>query len=174
MNVAETPTNAASEPPRSQASNEELQYLYNVFSPITYVAEKYINSIPPVFLVTGGKDKLVSPDQSKILYEKLQKLKIDSVLLDLPWANHSFDVILNGPGGQLTLKYLSQFLVWVITKRKLEQINILAKEHGINQVISREKYRVISDLKKMNIDEEKDMNKFLPFIDYVYQEEGVK
>ncbi|NPE09025.1 MAG: alpha/beta hydrolase [Asgard group archaeon] len=150
---------------------EELQYLYELFSPITYVTKKYRDSIPPVFLVTGGKDKLVAPDQSMMLFKKLQKLKLDSVLLDLPWANHGFDTILNGPGGQLTLKYLSQFLVWVITKRKLEKINDLAKEHGMGDVVSKEKYRVLHDLKKMNIDQERDMNKYLPFIEYVYQEE---
>ncbi len=152
-------------------SKEELDYLSKVFSPLTYISEKNLHSIPPAFIVTGGKDKLVKPDQSVILFEKLQKYKLDSVLLELPWANHSFDVILNGPGGQLTLKYLSQFLVWVITKKKLAQINELAKEHGMNGVISKEKYHLLHDLKRMNIDNEQDMNDYLPFIEYVYQEE---
>ncbi len=152
-------------------SEEELEYLYKVFSPLTYISEKNRHSIPPVFLVTGEKDKLVNPDQSEILFDKMQKLQLKSVLLELPWANHSFDVILNGPGGQLTLKYLSQFLVWVITKRKLMQINELAKEHGMGEVISKEKYRLLHDLKNMNIDEERDANNYLPFIEYIYQEE---
>lgn len=158
----------------TENSEEEIQYLYKTFSPITYVNEKNIHSIPPVFLVTGGKDKLITPDQSKTLYDKLQKLRLESVFLDLPWANHGFDVILNGPGGQLTLKYLSQYLVWVITKRKLEKINVLAKEHGMIDIISKEKYHVLEELKKLNIDQEKDMNKFLPFIEYIYQEENRK
>jgi len=152
-------------------SEEELDYLNKVFSPLTYITEKNLHSLPPAFIVTGEKDKLVKPDQSVILFKKLQKYKLSSVLLELPWANHSFDVILNGPGGQLTLKYLSQFLVWVLTKRKLIQINELAKEHGMNEVISKEKYRLLHDLKKMNLDNERDMNNYLPFIEYVYQEE---
>ncbi len=149
---------------------EEFQYLYQVFSPTSYLSEINCKEIPPVFLATGEKDKLVSPEQSKLLYSKLQTLGIESVMLDLPWANHGFDTVLNGPGGQLALKYLSQFLVWVITKHKLRKIEELAKKRGLGNIVSKEKYRMLHKLKKQNLDKEQDMNQFLPFIEYFYEE----
>lgn len=42
-------------------------------SPTTYITEK----VPPTFIVHGDKDKLVSPEQSEILYKKLKAKKID-------------------------------------------------------------------------------------------------
>ncbi|MBN1330317.1 MAG: alpha/beta hydrolase [Candidatus Heimdallarchaeota archaeon] len=150
-------------------SPEELQYFYQVFSPINYVSEKYSQSIPPTFLVTGERDRLVTPEQSRKLYNRLQQIGVDSVLLELPWANHAFDTILNGPGGQLTIKYLIQFLVWVITKIRFKEIAELAQKYGLAKVIPIEKYQTIHELKKFDfskIDEEA-YNK--PFFEHLYQ-----
>ncbi|MFW9923982.1 MAG: hypothetical protein ACFFDW_11920, partial [Candidatus Thorarchaeota archaeon] len=53
------------------------------------------------------------------LFEELQKNNIKSIYLEFPWANHAFDATVNGPGGQLVYQYMSQFLVWAIS-RKME------------------------------------------------------
>lgn len=97
---------------------EKLKEFFKLFSPIEYLTEESKENIPPIFLATGLKDHLVNPEQSLKLFDRLQELGITSVLLKLPWANHLFDVIINGPGGQLVFKYLSQFLAWVLSAKK--------------------------------------------------------
>ncbi|MBD3192473.1 MAG: carboxylesterase family protein [Candidatus Heimdallarchaeota archaeon] len=95
---------------------DEKPQIFQKYSPIEYLSEKNAQNIPPIFLVTGKKDKIVTPKQSELFFEQARKQDICSVLLELPWANHAFDTIINGPGGQLVYKYLSQFLAWVISK----------------------------------------------------------
>ncbi|NHJ88024.1 MAG: alpha/beta hydrolase [Asgard group archaeon] len=150
-------------------SPDDLQYLYNVFSPINYVSEKYPNNIPPTFLATGERDRLVSPEQSRKLYNKLQNMGVSSVLLELPWANHAFDTILNGPGGQLIIKYLTQFLVWVITNIRFNKIDELAQKYGLAQIIPKEKYHTIKELKNIDYSRLEDEEYNKPFFEYLYQ-----
>ncbi|MBD3191942.1 MAG: alpha/beta hydrolase fold domain-containing protein [Candidatus Heimdallarchaeota archaeon] len=97
---------------------EDKKELYQLFSPVSYLTEQNAKFIPPVFIATGLKDKLVAPTQSKELYEKLQRLNITTVLLEFPNANHGFDTIQAGPNSQLAYKYLLQFLAWVLSKEK--------------------------------------------------------
>jgi acetyl esterase/lipase len=149
-------------------TTEDIKYFYQVFSPTTYVTEKNKHAIPPIFLATGGKDRMVTPDQSRRLFRRLKSLEIPSVLLDLPWANHSFDNIVNGPGGQLVLKYLSQFLAWVITKNKLDLIEELAEKSNMKDMITREKHAVIQKLIDYEIANENDIKQFLEEINIQY------
>ncbi len=125
---------------------DEHLMLYKLFSPLSYINEDTSEDIPPVFLATGDKDRLVNPEQSKKLFKRMQKLGIRSVLLDLPWANHGFDQVLLGPGGQLVFKYLIQFLAWVIAQQELDDIEFKAKEFGLDSVLSREKIRSIHSI----------------------------
>ena len=147
---------------------DNLKFYYQIFSPITYVTDKNRSAIPITFLATGGKDRMVVPEQSRKLYQRLQALNITSVLLDLPWANHAFDNIVYGPGGQLVLKYLSQFLVWVITQNKLHLIEDMAKEHGLGNIVSKEKSQIIQDLRNYEIKDENDIKEFLKKINKNY------
>lgn len=96
---------------------EKNENLFTIFSPITYVNKKNINKIPPVFLATGKKDRLVDSYQSEELFTELQEQGIKSVFLEFPWANHGFDSVVNGPGGQIVFQYLSQFLVWTMSQK---------------------------------------------------------
>ncbi len=126
---------------------ENYHDFYRIFSPINYI-DKNSTDIPPVFLVTGKRDRVVDPRQSRQLYEKLQEFDIPSVLLELPWANHAFDFAINGPGGQISLKYLSQFLAWVLGKKEVEKIELLGQQFGLEHVVSQEKIRVIHQHRK--------------------------
>jgi acetyl esterase/lipase len=149
-------------------TSDEMKYYYRVFSPITYVTDKNRKAIPPTFLATGKKDRMVVPEQSRKLYQRLQALNITSILLDLPWANHAFDNIVHGPGGQLVLKYLSQFLVWIITQNKLHLIEDMAKQHGLGNVVSKEKYQIVQELRNYEIKDENDIKEFLAKINKDY------
>ncbi|MBK5114685.1 MAG: alpha/beta hydrolase [Candidatus Heimdallarchaeota archaeon] len=102
-------------------SLEEKEELYNLFSPVSYITEERAKNIPPIFIAAGKQDKIVNVKQSKELFEKLKEHNLTSVLLVLPWANHIFDFIMYGPGGQLTFEYLTQFLVWTLSMKKMKE-----------------------------------------------------
>ncbi|NHJ32354.1 MAG: alpha/beta hydrolase, partial [Asgard group archaeon] len=103
---------------------EEKEELYKLFSPVSYITEERTKNIPPIFIAAGKQDKIVNVKQSVELFEKLKEYNLTSVLLELPWANHIFDFIMYGPGGQLTLEYLTQFLVWTLSMKKLRESDV--------------------------------------------------
>lgn len=104
----------------SRKTKEEKEELYKLFSPISYITEESANNIPPIFIAAGKQDKIVNVKQSELLFEKLKEYNLTSVLLELPWANHIFDTVMYGPGGQLVYEYLTQFLVWTLSMKKKE------------------------------------------------------
>jgi len=125
---------------------EESKTMYEIFSPISYVTEENKERIPPVFLAVGSKDRIFNAYQSEELEEELEKLGLTSVLLELPWANHAFDAVINGPGGQLVFQYLSQFLAWAITKSRLKEIEETAIKLGLGEILKIEKLNVIHEI----------------------------
>ncbi len=56
----------------------------NFASPINYVTK----NCPPVFLMHGGADTLVPPEQSEIFYEALKKTGVDVQLEIVPGKGH--------------------------------------------------------------------------------------
>jgi hypothetical protein len=34
--------------------------------------------------------------------------------LEIPWANHAFDAVFNGPSSQLALYYTERFIAWAV------------------------------------------------------------
>ncbi len=103
---------------------EEKEELYRLFSPVSYITKERAKNTPPIFIAAGKKDKIVNVKQSKLLFEKLKEYNLTSVLLELPWANHIFDFVMYGPGGQLVFNYLTQFLVWTLSKKKKKERDI--------------------------------------------------
>lgn len=139
--------------------SDEYLKLYKLFSPMSYVNEDNSENIPPVLLAAGGRDRVVNPEQSRKLFSRMQELGVRSVLLDLPWANHGFDEILTGPGGQLVFKYVTQFMAWVIAQQELDDLEFKAKEYGLNSVVSREKIHSIhSNADKIKTEQENIVN----------------
>ena len=103
---------------------KEKEELYKLFSPVSYITEERAGNIPPIFIAAGKQDKIVNVKQSKELFDKLKEYNLTGVLLELPWANHIFDFIIYGPGGQLTFEYLTQFLVWTLSMKKLKESDV--------------------------------------------------
>ncbi len=75
-------------------------------SPLNYVNN---SNLPPTFLAAGSLDSLVSVKNSRLLYEALNKYDITNLYLEIPWANHAFDNILQTPAGQVAMYYLLNF-----------------------------------------------------------------
>ena len=93
-------------------SPSDLSSLYDAASPIRLVT----SASPPTLLLHGGRDELVSPEDSSRLNERLTEAGIAHLYISLPWATHGFDYILRGPGGQISTYAIEYFLA-TITER---------------------------------------------------------
>jgi acetyl esterase/lipase len=65
---------------------------------------------PPTFLAHGGDDRIVPPGESELLAEQLQEEGVSYHLVELPWANHTFDFLWGGWSSQITRSALEVFL----------------------------------------------------------------
>ncbi|MEM1392882.1 MAG: alpha/beta hydrolase, partial [Cyanobacteria bacterium P01_H01_bin.150] len=87
----------------------ELPMLYENASPINYV----VPNLPPTLLIYGSRDHVVEARFGRQMYEKLRD-KNTAILLEIPWAEHSFDSIFNGVSNQLALYYTERFIAWAV------------------------------------------------------------
>ena len=69
--------------------------------------------VPPVLLVHGDHDQIVSPRHVDFLATRLQALGIYHERLTVPFGQHGFDYIVGGLGGQLTEDAIVKFLTEV-------------------------------------------------------------
>lgn len=67
---------------------------------------------PPTLLIYGGQDHLVEARFGQKMARKLQSRGTPTVYIEIPWANHAFDAIFNGPSNQLALYYTERFLAY--------------------------------------------------------------
>ena len=67
-------------------------------------------SCVPTLIIHGQQDGQVDYQQSRQLSKKLADSGVRHYLLTLPWATHSFDYTLSGPGGQLSTYVVERFL----------------------------------------------------------------
>ena len=88
----------------------EKRDAYAQASPITYATRK----LPATLLVYGDRDHIVEARYAARLHDKLVAHGTTAVLLDIPWADHAFDEVFNGPGSQLELYYTERFLAWAL------------------------------------------------------------
>jgi acetyl esterase/lipase len=84
---------------------------YREASPITYATRK----LPPTLLIYGRRDHVVEARFGEQLERALRHAGTKSVLLELPWSEHAFDIIPNGLGGQIALHYTERFISWALT-----------------------------------------------------------
>jgi acetyl esterase/lipase len=89
---------------------EEVPARYLDASPVTYVG----SVLPPTLLLYGGRDHVVPARFGALLHERLRANGTTAVLLEIPWAEHAFDAIPNGPGAQLALYDTERFLAWAL------------------------------------------------------------
>jgi acetyl esterase/lipase len=87
---------------------------YREASPITYAARR----APPTLLIYGGRDHVVLPRFGELIDARLRAAGATSVFLEIPWAEHAFDAVPNGPSAQLALYYTERFLAWALTRGK--------------------------------------------------------
>lgn len=83
---------------------------YREASPVTYVSAK----VPATLILHGARDHIVEAKFGRQLHERLQTAGATSVLIELPWAEHAFDALAGGLGGQVSLNYIERFLAATI------------------------------------------------------------
>jgi acetyl esterase/lipase len=89
---------------------DEVPDRYREASPISYATRR----LPPSLLIYGSRDHIVLPRFGARLDERLRAAGTTSVFLEIPWAEHAFDAVPNGPSGQVSLYYTEQFLGWAL------------------------------------------------------------
>jgi acetyl esterase/lipase len=83
---------------------------YREASPITY-GERHQ---PPTLLIYGARDHVVEARYGAMLYRRLRAGGSTVVFLEIPWAEHAFDVLSGGLGAQLALYHTERFLGWAL------------------------------------------------------------
>ncbi len=88
----------------------------------------------PTLSLYGTRDHIVEARFGRMLDAALRSAGATSVLLELPWSEHSFDAVPNGMGRQIALSYTERFIAWAVKDRlKLQSIAQLsrAKNRGV-------------------------------------------
>jgi acetyl esterase/lipase len=87
---------------------EQLPERYAEASPITYATRP----LPPTLLIYGRRDHSVEAKYGARLGERLAATRTPVAYLEIPWAEHAFDEVFNGPSSQVALFYTERFLAW--------------------------------------------------------------
>jgi acetyl esterase/lipase len=85
---------------------------YEHASPITWVSR----ASAPTLSLYGSRDQIVEARFGRMLDAALKKAGATSVLLELPWSEHSFDAVPNGIGRHLALSYTERFIAWAVRR----------------------------------------------------------
>lgn len=72
--------------------------------------------LPPTLLLYGSRDHVVEARFGRMLSERLRSAGTTCVLLEIPWAEHAFDVIPSGLSSQIALYYVERFLAWALMR----------------------------------------------------------
>lgn len=92
---------------------DSLRSRFREASPIVHTARPQ----PPTLLVYGGRDHIVEPRYGARMHDSLVAAGTTAVYLEIPWADHAFDEVFNGPSNQLSLYYTERFLAWAFESR---------------------------------------------------------
>ena len=85
---------------------------YRHASPITWVS----STSAPTLSIYGRRDHIVEARFGRMLDAALRKAGATSVLLELPWSEHSFDAVPNGMGRQIAMTYTERFIAWAVRR----------------------------------------------------------
>jgi acetyl esterase/lipase len=83
---------------------------YRHASPITWVSKTSAATLS----IYGSRDHIVEARFGRMLDSALKTAGATSVLLELPWSEHSFDAVPNGMGRQIALRYTERFIAWAV------------------------------------------------------------
>jgi acetyl esterase/lipase len=85
---------------------EDHLRVYRAASPSSYV----IPGLPPTLLIFGGRDHVVKPEFNRGAAAALRAARVPVVSVEIPWAEHGFDMAPAGLGSQLAFGVIVEFL----------------------------------------------------------------
>lgn len=71
-------------------------------------------SLPPTLLIYGGRDHIVEAKYGTTIVNALRARGTQVGYIELPWADHAFDEVFNGPSSQIALYYTERFIAWAV------------------------------------------------------------
>ncbi|MBD2343978.1 alpha/beta hydrolase [Anabaena subtropica] len=89
---------------------DQVPQQYTKASPINYANRP----LPTTLLIHGGRDNITRIVFPRLMFQALQKAGNKAIMLEIPWAEHAFDYIFNGPSNQLALYHTERFLAWAL------------------------------------------------------------
>ncbi len=92
---------------------DQFPAAYADASPITHVGRASV----PTLLIYGARDHIVRPEAGHLLRDALNARGVPTVYLEIPWADHGFDEVFQGPSNQLALYYTERFLASTLRPR---------------------------------------------------------
>jgi acetyl esterase/lipase len=81
---------------------------YKHASPLTWVSR----AAAPTLSIYGARDHIVEARFGRMLDAAMKNAGATSVLLELPWSEHSFDAVPMGIGRKVALNYTERFIAW--------------------------------------------------------------
>lgn len=66
--------------------------------------------LPPTLLLFGGRDHIVKPVFNRQAATALRAARVPVISIELPWAEHGFDMVPTGLGAQLAFNVIAEFL----------------------------------------------------------------
>ena len=91
----------------------EMPSQYADASTITHVGTG-TTPLPPTLLIYGGRDHIVEAKYGKTIVNALRARGTQVGYIELPWADHAFDEVSNGPSSQIALYYTERFIAWAV------------------------------------------------------------
>ena len=91
---------------------EQMPERYADASTITHIRAG-TTPLVPTLLVYGGRDHIVEPKYGAIVVDALRARGTPVAYLEIPWADHAFDEVFNGPSSQIALYYTERFIAKV-------------------------------------------------------------
>lgn len=79
---------------------------YRAASPSSFV----MPGLPPTLLIFGGRDHIVKPEFNRGAAAALRAARVPVVSVEIPWAEHGFDMAPAGLGSQLAFGVIAEFL----------------------------------------------------------------
>lgn len=73
--------------------------------------------LPPTLLLFGGRDHIVKPVFNRQAASALRAARVPVISVELPWAEHGFDMAPTGLGAQLAFNVITEFLDRELTLR---------------------------------------------------------
>ncbi|MGV3707545.1 MAG: alpha/beta hydrolase fold domain-containing protein [Gemmatimonas sp.] len=92
---------------------EQAKASYEKASPINHVR----SNLPPTLQINARRDHVVQARFGDSLHAALRNHGNTSLLVEIPWADHAFDEVSNGPSSQLSRYVTERFLAWALTSQ---------------------------------------------------------